>query len=80
MPQIQRSNLPEALFRHLLQRVKEREISVSDIAQLAGWLDTQPEVPEGRWFRRFETFAVCGEGALIKTFLGKNQSATGTEV
>jgi len=36
---------------------------------LADWLDSEPEVPEGRWFKRFSGMTVCGEGELVKTFL-----------
>ena len=25
-------------------------------------IDTEPEVPEGRWFKRFSGMTVCGEG------------------
>src|ERR1041385_8689959 len=38
------------------------------------WVDTQPEVPEGRWFKRFPQLIVCGEGELIKTLLLPNQT------
>jgi hypothetical protein len=29
-------------------------------------MDTQPEVPEGKWFKRFPELVVCGEGELIQ--------------
>jgi hypothetical protein len=44
---------------------------------LAEWLDTQPEVPEGPWFKKFPGMTVCGEGELIKTFLQPGQIAAG---
>jgi hypothetical protein len=47
---------------------------------LAEWLHTRPEVPEGKWFKRFPGIMVCGEGELIKTFLQAGQAATGVEV
>lgn len=62
MPEIRRQNLPEALLRHLLLRVREREISHEQIVLLAQWLDTHPEVPAGRWFKRFPGMCICGEG------------------
>jgi hypothetical protein len=67
MPKIRRQNLPPALFNHLLDRVAEREISGSQLGQFADWLVTEPQVPEGRWFKRFPEMIVCGEGALVKT-------------
>jgi len=44
------------------------------------WMDTQPEVPNGRWFKRFPELIVCGEGELIKTFLLPNQAPIGHEL
>lgn len=80
MPKVRRQKLPEALLRHLLTRVRQREISDSQIILLARWLDTDPEVPEGKWFKKFSGLTVCGEGELIKTFLQFGQIATGKEV
>ena len=80
MPRIQRSNLPRALFAHLLDRIKSRNISADQLGLLAEWLDTKPEVPEGKWFKKFSGMTVCGEGELVKTFLQPGQTATGTEV
>ena len=80
MPKIQRSNLPPALFNHLLDRIQSRKISANDLASLAAWLDSNPTVPHGDWFKRFPSMIACGTGPLIKTFLTKNQTALGTEV
>lgn len=80
MPRIQRSNLPRALFTHLLDRIKSRNISADQLGLLAEWLDTQPEVPDGKWFKTFPGMTVCGEGELIKTFLQPGQIATGKEL
>jgi hypothetical protein len=44
----------------------------------ATWLEASPEVPHGRWFKRFPEMTVCGEGELIKTFLTANQAPTGS--
>ena len=65
---------------HLVKRIRERQISTSQLGLLARWLDSDPEVPEGRWFKRFPEMTVCGEGELVKTFLSAGQSPTGTEV
>jgi hypothetical protein len=80
MPKIRRQNLPEALLRHLLTRVRERNVSYEQIALLAYWLETQPEVPNGKWFKKFSGMTVCGEGELIKTFLQPGQIAFGEEL
>jgi len=43
---------------------------------LADWLDTDPEVPSEKWFKRFPATIVCGESDLVKTFLTANQIPT----
>ena len=69
MPKVQRKEIPRPLFAHLLLRIQERSIDAGALESLAAWLDTQPEVPEGEWFKRFDTMTVCGQGPLVKTFL-----------
>jgi hypothetical protein len=80
MPRIRRQSLPPALLNHLLDRIRQRDISADQLGALAGWLDAEPEVPDGRWFKRFSGMIVCGEGELVKTFLTANQVPTGTEI
>lgn len=80
MPKVRRQKLPEALLRHLLARVQQREISHEQIVLLALWLDTDPEVPEGKWFKKFSGMTVCGEGELIKTFLHPGRLPDGKEL
>jgi hypothetical protein len=80
MPKIRRRNVPPALLNHLLDRITEREISGDQLSHFADWLVTEPEVPEGRWFKRFPEIIVCGEGELVKTFLRPGQLAAGEEV
>ena len=79
MPKIRRAKLPEPLLVHLLTRVRQRNISEEQVILLARWLDTNPEVPEGKWFKKFSGLTVCGEGEFIKTFLQPGQIATGEE-
>jgi hypothetical protein len=80
MPKIRRQNLPPSLLNHLLDRVKQRQISPDQLGALADWLDTEPEVPQCKWFKRFSGITVCGEGELVKTFLIPGQIPTGTEI
>ena len=80
MPKIRRQNLPPALLDHLLDRIRSREISADQLGLFAEWLDTGPEVPNQRWFKRFPAMIVCGEGELVKTFLTAEQTPTGTEI
>ena len=80
MPKIRRRNLPPALLDHLLDRVRAREISPDQLGELAQWLDSEPEVPTGKWFKRFRGMIACGEGELMKTFLRVGQAASGEEL
>src|SRR5687767_5202081 len=61
MPKIRRTQLPEAVLRHLLLRARERHISADQFMELASWLNSDPTVPPGRWFKRFPGFIICGE-------------------
>jgi hypothetical protein len=80
MPKVRRSQLPRALFRHLIDRVHDREISTAQLELLFDWLETEPVVPTGRWFKRFPELTVCGEGELIRTFLRPDQAALGEQL
>lgn len=80
VPRIRRHNLPPALLEHLLERIRDRSITADQLGFLASWLDDNPEVPEGRWFKRFSGMTVCGEGELVKTFLIVGQVADGQEL
>ena len=80
MPKVRRRNLPSPLYEHLLERVQQRRITGKELTLLIKWLDTQPEVPGGKWFKRFPGMTVCGEGELVKTFLTTGQVPTGVEV
>ena len=81
MPQLERwDNLPEGVRQHLIERMREREISVSNLNQLRLWVETRPEVPEGDWYKDFGSFKLCGEGEYPKTFLLKGQPASGEEI
>jgi hypothetical protein len=80
MPKVRRQDVPPALFQHLLDRIQQRSIPASQLGLLAVWLDTQPDVPVGRWFKRFPAMTVCGEGELVKTFLALGQVPDGEEI
>jgi hypothetical protein len=80
MPKVRRQNVPPALFQHLLDRVQSRKIPASQLVLLAKWLDDEPEVPQGLWYKRFSGMTVCGEAELIKTFLLPGQAAKGKRV
>ena len=77
MPKIQWSGLPEALRKHLLLRLKERQVTEQDLLKLMDWRQTEPDAPDGLWYKDFGSFKICGEGQYPKTFLLKGQPAKG---
>jgi hypothetical protein len=77
MPKVRRHNVPPALFQHLLNRVQSRALPASQLELLAQWLDTEPDVPQGQWYKRFSGMTVCGEGEWIKTLLLPGQAPKG---
>jgi len=80
MPRIRRKNFPPALLNHLVNRVDKRDIPFDQLVLFIRWIDLDPEVPEGKWFKRLSGMAVCGEGELVKTFLLPNQLPMGDEI
>jgi len=77
MPKILWTNLPEAIRKHLLLRLKDRHITEDDLYKLKTWRESEPEAPEGAWYKDFGSFKICGEGPYPKTFLLPGQPAKG---
>ncbi len=77
MPKIQWTDLPTALRNHLFQRLADRKITAEDLYKLKLWRESDPDSPEGLWYKDFGSFKICGEGKLPKTFLLKGQAAKG---
>ena len=80
MPKIRRGNVPPAVLAHLVDRRNKWGISYDEISGFADWLQTDPEVPQGKWYKVFLSFMVCGQGELVKTFLPKGRLPEGEEV
>lgn len=70
-------SLPGNVRQHLVERMRDREISLSDLNQLRLWIESQPDVPEGDWYKDFGSFKICGSGSFPKTFLSRGQAAKG---
>lgn len=78
MPQIETwDNLPVGVRRHLIDRMRDRAISIADLNQLRLWIESKPEVPAGDWHKDFGSFKICGRGSYPKTFLLRGQAAAG---
>jgi len=77
MPKIEWTNLPPALRDHLFARLRERTITPEDLYKLKLWRESEPEAPEGEWYKDFGSFKICGAGKFPKTFLLSGQPAKG---
>jgi hypothetical protein len=80
MPKIQWTDLPVSLRDHLFDRASERKIAAIDLYQLKLWRESEPESPDGEWFKDFGSFKICGEGKYPKTFLLSGQAVRGKEI
>jgi len=80
MPKIRWTHLPASLREHLFERLRERKISAEDLYRLKLWRESEPEAPDGPWYKDFGSFKICGEGPLPKTFLLQGQVARGKKL
>ncbi len=80
MSKIQWADLPAPLRDHLFERLRERKISAQDLYQLKIWRESEPDAPEGPWYKDFGSFKICGEGQYPKTFLLRGQPAKGEKL
>ncbi len=81
MPKIDRwDKLPVRVREHLIDRMHDRSISLADLSLLREWIESQPEVPDGEWYKDFGSFKLCGQGSFPKTFLLRGQTAKGTPI
>jgi len=80
LPKIRFSDLPRGLWQHLLERVQQREITLTDLSRLQEWVKSEPEAPHGDWYKDFGSFKLCGSGEYPRTVLTKNMKAFGQEI
>src|SRR4029077_7152300 len=66
MPKIQWTNLPPSLRQHLFDRLEERKITVADLYQLKLWRESDPEAPEGLWYKDFGTLKSAAKASYPK--------------
>jgi hypothetical protein len=57
--------------------MRDRRISIADLNGLRLWIESHPMVPEGKWYKDFGSFKICGDGPYPKTFLLSGQPAKG---
>ena len=80
MPKIEWNDLPPAIRDHLPERARECKVAMEDLYRLKLWRETQPDAPEGPWYKDSGSFKLCGEGRYPKAFLLRGQPARGTSI
>ena len=81
MPKLERwPKIPAPVRAHLIERMRDRNITVDDLNRLRLWVESTPEVSIGRWYKDFGSFKLCGEGSFPKTFLRPGQPADGQKL
>jgi|GEM_PF-1960728 len=71
------TGLPPALRGHLIDRMRDRAISLTDLHQSRVWIASEPEVPDGEWYKDFGSSKICGQGPYPKILLVRGQAAKG---
>jgi hypothetical protein len=71
---------PKGSLDHLVKRYREGRISSSDFLELKHWLESDPNVPDCKWFKRFRTRFLAGNGETVSTFLDPGMAVEGNEV
>lgn len=79
MPRIKRPP-PAGILNHLIQRFLEGRIQKEDFLELKHWLESDPLVPHGKWYKRFKTGILAGRGEFPSTFLAPGMAVDGEEV
>ncbi len=79
MPKIKKP-APERILKHLIQRYHEGRIQSSDLLELKRWMESEPTVPNGEWYKRFKTGILARHGESVSTFLAPGMAAKGEDV
>ena len=74
------NEFPRHVREHVHERLRDRRITFSDLDKLRLWVESEPEVPAGDWFKDFGSFKICGTGPDPSTFLTTEQKAWGQEI
>jgi hypothetical protein len=79
MPKIKKPP-PKRILEHLIQRYHDGRIQASDLVELKKWMESNPEVKSGKWYKRFNTGTLAGKGEMPLTFLEPGMAPDGDEI
>lgn len=68
------------MWHHLLERVEQRQISLAELGRLQEWVKSEPQAPDGDWYKDFGSFKLCGSGEYPRTVLTKDMMPFGEEL
>jgi hypothetical protein len=71
---------PRRILDRLIERYHDGRIAATDFLELKHWLESDPDVPQGKWFKRFESGTLAGQGEMPSTFLTPGMVVEGEEV
>ncbi len=54
--------------------------AAANFLELKHWLESDPDVPAGKWYKRFKRFTLAGNGEMPSTFLTPGMAVDGEEV
>jgi hypothetical protein len=74
------SDFPAGIKRHLEERLLDRKITLDDLNKLRIWVESEPDLPAGHWFRDFGSFKIVGQGSNPLSFLESGQVPFGEEI
>ena len=80
MPKVDRLKAPDGAQNHIVARLIERGLEEAAHTELIPWLNTDPTVPDGPWFKRLPSMTVCGRGSVMVTVLEPTMAPFGTEL
>jgi hypothetical protein len=60
--------------------VEQRQISLADLGRLQEWVKSEPQAPDGDWYKDFDSFKLCGSGEYPRTVLTKDMKVFGEEL
>ncbi len=69
MPQIETwPRLPPPIREHLLERMRDPNITLGDLNKLRLWIESRPNVPEGTWYKDLARSSYAVRASIRKLF------------
>ena len=79
MPKIQWTDLPLALRDHLFERLRERKITAEDLFQLKQWRESEPDAPDGPWYKTSAPSRFAAKDGIRKRFCSEARPPRGRD-